>query len=101
MTAVLIFCLILCGCKEYGEKRIVNFVTIDEEKISVIYYDFTSEKPSYIEEEKENKGINSTLVSIFSENYYNLKLCRFVIVSENILKNSFKELYFALTDNRL
>ena len=97
---IAVICLIFTGCGECGEKRIVNFITVDREKISVYYSDFSDKKPAYIKVEKENKGIKNTLTDILSEDDYDLKLCRFAVVNSDIADNSMNELFFALTDNR-
>ena len=93
-------CLVFTGCKEYGEKRIVNLITVNSDKIAVYYYDFSKEEVTYLKEEKVNTGIKNTLVSMLSEADYDLKLCRYAVVSDEIIHNKIKELYFALTDNR-
>ncbi|MBR2028899.1 MAG: hypothetical protein IKA10_07950 [Oscillospiraceae bacterium] len=100
LITVAVVCLLFTGCKEYGEKRIVNFVTADSDKIAVYYYDFSKEEPGYIREEKENKGIKDTLVQILSEEDYNLKLCKYAVVSKDITGDSINELFFGLTDCR-
>ena len=97
---IITLCLCFSGCKQYGEKRIVNFITVDSDKISIYYDDFSQDNPVYLVEERINSGISNTLVKLLSEANYDLKLCRYVIVSDNILNNCINELFFALTDNR-
>ena len=100
ILVVAFICLIFTGCKEYGEKRIVNIITADSDKIAVYYYDFSGEEPAYLKEEKDNNGIKNTLVQILSEADYDLKLCRYAVVSGEIISDNINELYFALTDSR-
>lgn len=97
---VLFAAVLMTGCKEFGEKRIVTLLLADREKISVYYYDFSAENPTYLKEEKENNGIKNTLTELLSENDYDLKLCKYAVVSEDIIKNNINELFFALTDTR-
>lgn len=97
---IIAMCLSFVGCKEYGEKRIVNFITIDDAKIAVYYDDFSKENPEYVVEERKNNGISNTLVRLLSEADYDLKLCKFAVVSKDILDSNINELFFALTDSR-
>ena len=100
MIFVITICVLFSGCKEYGEKRIVNFIVADDKKIAVYYYDFSSEEETSIKEEYLNMGIENTLVDMLSDHEYNLKLCRYIVVDEEYLQNNIREIYFALTDCR-
>lgn len=102
LSIVIVFLAAICmtGCKEYGEKRIVTLLLADKEKIAVYYYDFSAEKPTYLKEEKVNNGIKNTLIELLAENDYDLKLCKYAVVSEDVIKNDINELFFALTDAR-
>ena len=100
ILVIAFICLVFTGCKEYGEKRIVNIITADRDKIAVYYYDFSGEAPAYLKEEKDNNGIKNTLVQILSESDYDLKLCRYAVVSSEIIRNNINELFFSLTDCR-
>ena len=97
---ILLLCMMLSGCKEYGEKRIVSTVVADTDKVKVYYYDFSQEKPSYIKEEGKNNGLKNTLADIFAQNDYSLKLCKYAVVSEEILDDGLNKIFFALTDGR-
>lgn len=100
---VLILVLItflLAGCKEYGERRIVKLITIDKENISLYYYDYSTEKPTYKKEEKENKGIEGTIVELLAEADYDLKLCRYAICDNETIQNQVNEVFNALTNTR-
>jgi len=99
LCLVFLVLLLLTGCKEYGEKRIVTLFMADSEKVSLYYYDFSAEKPTYLKEEKDNNGLKNTLTEMLAENDYDLKLCKYAVVSEDII-NNINELYFALTDTR-
>lgn len=89
---------LLTGCREYGEKRIVKLITIDEEKISLYYYDYSEEEPSYIVKEKENNGIENTVTELLSEADYDLKLCKYAVCNEYIVENEAEKVFFALTN---
>lgn len=88
---VLLLLLFLCGCKEYGEKRIVKLVIIDNENVSLYCYDYSSDKIDYVIEKSPNTGIENTLSQMLSENEYNLKLCKYVVCSDEIIKNFLPE----------
>lgn len=90
----------LTGCHEYGEKRIVSTVVADKDVVAVYYYDFTQESTAYLKEVRQNNGIKTALTEILSQNDYNLKMCRYAVVSEEIVNNGINEVFFALTDNR-
>ena len=97
--SVLIICLIclaLSGCREYGEKRIVKLITIDANNISLHYYDYSADKPSYLVEKCENKGIENTLTELLSQNEYDLKLCKYAVCDSNTVLYKAGELYDAL-----
>ncbi|MBQ7816771.1 MAG: hypothetical protein IJ339_05410 [Oscillospiraceae bacterium] len=91
---------LLTGCKEYGEKRIVTLMTADSENVAVYYYDFSSDEPSYLKEERENNGIENALIDILSKADYNLKLCKYAVVSKDIVESRINEVFFAVTDAR-
>ena len=97
---LLLVCCMLTGCREYGEKRIVSTVVADKEAVAVYYYDFTGDKPDYQKEERYNQGLKSTLTEILSQNDYSLKLCRYAVVSEDIIAEGVDKIFYALTDNR-
>lgn len=92
---------VLCGCGDYGEKRIVKLITISDEEIAAYCYDFEQNKPTYTAYKSDNNGIGQTLTEMFSDGDYTLKLCQSVIVEEKIIDNSMQQLVYALTDNRL
>jgi len=92
--------LLFTGCKDYGEKRIVSLLLADSEKVALYYYDFSADKPTYLKEEKINKGLKNTLTEMLAENDYDLKLCKYAVVSEDVIKNNMSDLFFALTDTR-
>lgn len=95
---IAVLCAFFVGCKEYGEKRIVNFITLDKDSIALYYYNFNKED-KFLKEERENTGIKNTLIQMLSENQYDLKLCRYAIITSDIT-NDINELFFALTDSR-
>ena len=97
---VLLVCILFTGCREYGEKRIVSTVVVDNDKVLLYYYDFSQENPVFLKEEKQNTGIENTLTDLLSHNDYNLKLCKYAVVSEDIVDGRINEMFYALTDNR-
>lgn len=91
-----IVCIVLSGCREYGEKRIVKLITVDGDNISLHYYNYSADKPSYLVEKGENKGIENTLTELLSQNEYDLKLCKYAVCDTNIMLYKADELYDAL-----
>ena len=100
LMIVLISLLIFTGCNEYGEKRIVKLVTINEENITLYYYDYSKEKPSYLTESMVNIGIENTLTELLSTAEYDTKLCEYAVCSEDIIENNMTELFKGLMNSK-
>jgi len=100
ILVILVLVLSVTGCKEYGEKRIVKLLTISDDKISIYYYDYSADKPSYNVAEKENTGIENTLVQLLSDHEYDLKMCRYVVCDSNIIENNIEELFNGLVNSK-
>lgn len=97
---LLILLLSLTGCKEYGEKRIVKMLTITQQEISVIYYNYSTHEVQYDKVSKENAGIQNTIVDILKNDRYDLKLCQYCIVDEAIAKEQLTEVFSALNNSK-
>lgn len=100
LILLLMLCLAFTGCRQYGEKRIVKLVTVDRDYISLYYYDYSQEKPSYLKAEKANSGIENTLVELLNESRYDLKLCKYAICDGETVRYGMQSLYTALMDAR-
>ena len=100
LLLVLLFAIALSGCKEYGEKRIVKLLTVDREYVTVYYYDYNAEEPSYKTEKMENKGIENTFVKLLSENDYDLKLCKYAVLSDETAQNQIYKVFNALNQSK-
>ena len=96
----LIVFIILTGCNDYGEKRIVKFITVDKNNIALYYYDYRSQTPDYCSEIKENKGIENTLTELLSTADYDLKLCKYAVCDRDIIENNITELFYGLTNSK-
>ena len=96
----IVMVLVLCGCSEYGEKRIVKLITVDKENVVIYYYDFSTEQISYKKHEQKNENLEKTLTNMLSENKYDLKLCRYAVAEKEIIENNIIDLFYALTNNR-
>jgi len=91
-------CVFFSGCEEYGEKRIVKLITVDGDNISLYYYDYSQDKPTYLKEEKKNNGIKNTLVELLSENEYDLKLCKYAVCDTEVVMEETDIVYKTLID---
>ncbi len=100
LLLVLMLCIIFSGCREYGEKRIVKLITVDKDNISLYYYDYSQEKPTYLIEEKKNSGIENTIVDLLSENEYDLKLCKYAVCDADIISEEADLVYKALIETK-
>ena len=92
--------IMLSGCKDYGEKRIVKLLTVDQSKVSIYYYDYSKEEVDYLKEEREYTDIGNVLTDILSEEDYELKLCQYVVVEKEVIHNKLNELFFSLTNSK-
>lgn len=92
--------MVLTGCKEYGEKRIVKLITIDKENVALYYYDYSAEKPSYLVEQVPNNGIENSMTELLSQNNYDLKLCQFAVCDEQVITSDINGIFFALTNSK-
>lgn len=90
----------LTSCKEYGEKRIVKLLTVDSENVAVYYYDYSKDSVSYLKEETENTDIKNSLTQLLSGSNYDLKLCKYALVEEDIIKTDFENLFYSLTNSK-
>lgn len=97
--AVLMLIMLLAGCGEYTDKRIVKLVTVDNKKVSIYYYDFSQENPSYLIEQADNNGIQDTFTQLLSEADYDLKLCRFVICEKSVITDNIAEMFYAVVNS--
>ncbi len=92
--------IMLTGCKDYGEKRIVKLLSVDQNYVSVYYYDYSKKEVEYLKEEKEYGDIGNALTEILGEEKYDLKLCQYAVVDSDVVENHLKELFFALTNSK-
>lgn len=93
-------CFLFTGCKEYGEKRIVKLITIDKEQITLYYYDYTSDTPSYLKESIVNTGIENSITELLYTAEYDLKLCEYAVCDSYIIQNSVPELFYGLINSK-
>ena len=100
IAIVLIMLLMFTGCNEYGEKRIVKLLTINEENITLYYYDYSKDKPVYLTETMVNTGIENTLTDLLSIAEYDLKLCEYAVCSEDVIENNMTELFEGLINSK-
>lgn len=100
IISLMLFAVILNGCTEYGEKRIVKLITIDKDNIAVYYYDYSQEKTAYLKEERENNGIENTIVQLLSENQYDLKLCKYAVCDKETVTDGISSVYKGLMHSK-
>lgn len=100
LAVIFLLLLMLAGCKEYGEKRIVKLITVNKDDITLYYYDYSLDKPGYSLQTKENTGIQNTLVQLLSENIYDLKLCRYAVCEKDIIEDNIDELVSGLINSK-
>ncbi len=97
---IIVMIIMLSGCKNYGEKRIVKLLTINQSKISIYYYDYSKDEVGYLKEEREYTDIGNSLTDILSEKDYELKLCQYAVVEDEVIHNKLNELFFSLTNSK-
>lgn len=88
--------IFLTGCKEYGEKRIVKMLSITEDEISMLVYNYAGEKVQYDTISKKNDGIQNTIIDILKKEKFDLKLCQYCFIDEATADNKAKEVFLAL-----
>ena len=97
---IILLCFLFTGCEEYGEKRIVKLITIDQEQITLYYYDYMSDNTSYLKESIVNTGIENSITELLFTAEYDLKLCEYVVCDNYTIRNNVPELFYCLMNSK-